>query len=155
NLLIHPAATAPAPERLGAMQPGSVLVLDAAHHAAPASGGRYGLETNFTRAVRALGGRLEHRLFLRAAPHNGHSSRFSTLLELLDLYRFTRGVKVRGKRAIEAVMGRRLKEDMRSIQGGFPQRQIVPLVVDGLPNNAPEIVLSRLLDEYRQAREER
>jgi hypothetical protein len=31
-----------------------------------------------------------------------------TLLELLDPYRFTRGVKVRGKRALEEIMVRRL-----------------------------------------------
>lgn len=155
NLLIDPVYTDPMREWLGTMQPGSLLILDEAHHAAPSSGGRYGIETKFTRAVRDLAGRFEHRLFLSATPHNGHSSSFSTLMELLDPYRFTRGVKVRGKRALDAVMVRRLKEDIRSIQGGFPERHIVPLVVDGLPDNAPEIVLSRLLDEYRQAREER
>ena len=65
-------------------------------------------------------GRFEHRLFLSATPHNGHSNSFSTLLELLDPYRFTRGVKVRGKKALEDVMVRRLKEDIRKVQGGFP-----------------------------------
>ena len=66
------------------MQPGGLLILDEAHHAAPSSGGRYGIETKFTRAIRDLGGRFEHRLFLSATPHNGHSNSFSTLLELLD-----------------------------------------------------------------------
>src|SRR5262249_50769880 len=41
---------------------------------------------------------------LSATPHNGHSNSFATLLELLDPYRFTRGVKVRGKRALDDVM---------------------------------------------------
>ena len=68
--------------------------------------GRYGIETKFTRAVRDLAGRFEHRLFLSATPHNGHSNSFSTLLELLDPYRFTRGVKVRGKKALEEVSER-------------------------------------------------
>jgi hypothetical protein len=54
--------------------------------------------------VRDLASRFEHRLFLSATPHNGHSKSFSTLLELLDPYRFTRGVKVRGKRALDDVM---------------------------------------------------
>ena len=81
-----------------------------------ASGGRYGIETKFTRAVRDLAGRFEHRLFLSATPHNGHSNSFSTLLELLDPYRFTRGVKVRGERALDDVMVRRLKADIRSVQ---------------------------------------
>jgi superfamily II DNA or RNA helicase len=155
NLLIDPAYADPMREWLGPLLPGSLLILDEAHHAAPASGGRYGIETKFTRAVRDLAGRFEHRLFLSATPHNGHSNSFSTLLELLDPYRFTRGVKVRGKRALEDVMVRRLKEDIREVQGGFPKRNVVRLVIDGLPREAPELVLSHLLDEYRSAREER
>jgi superfamily II DNA or RNA helicase len=155
NLLIDPVYTDPLREWLGQFLPGSLLVLDEAHHAAPSSGGRYGIETKFTLAVRDLAGRFEHRLFLSATPHNGHSNSFSTLLELLDPYRFTRGVKVRGKKALEDVMVRRLKEDIRSIQGGFPKRTIDPIVIEELPDEAPELVLSRLLDEYRTARENR
>ena len=155
NLLIDPTYTDLMREWLGPMLPGSLLILDEAHHAAPASGGRYGIETKFTRAVRDLTGRFEHRLVLSATPHNGHSNSFSTLLELLDPYRFTRGVKVRGRKALEDVMVRRLKEDIREVQGGFPKREIVRQAIDGLPADAPELVLSRLLDEYRTAREER
>jgi hypothetical protein len=98
NLLIDSTYTDPLREWLGPLLPGSLLILDEAHHAAPSTGGRYGIETKFTRAVRDLAGRFEHRLFLSATPHNGHSNSFSTLLELLDPYRFTRGVKVRGKK---------------------------------------------------------
>ncbi|OGG46642.1 MAG: helicase [Candidatus Handelsmanbacteria bacterium RIFCSPLOWO2_12_FULL_64_10] len=154
NLLIDPVYADPMCEWLGPMLPGSLLILDEAHHAAPSSGGRYGIETKFTRAVRDLCGRFEHRLFLSATPHNGHSNSFSTLLELLDPYRFTRGVKVR-KAALEEVMVRRLKEDIRAIQGGFPRRIVTRVAIDGLPEDAPELVLSRLLDEYRNVREER
>ena len=142
-------------EWLGEFQPGSLLILDEAHHAAPASGNRYGIETKFTRAVRDLAWRFEHRLFLSATPHNGHSSSFSTLLELLDPTRFTRGVPISGKRDLDQVMVRRIKEDIRKVRGGFPIRRIVREVVDGLPDDAPELTLSRLLDEYRTAREER
>ncbi len=155
NLLIDGTYTDPMREWLGQLLPGSLLILDEAHHAAPSSGGRYGIETKFTRAVRDLSGRFEHRLFLSATPHNGHSNSFSTLLELLDPYRFTRGVKVRGRKELEHVMVRRLKEDIREIQGGFPKRIVVREVIDGLPNDAPELELSKLLDEYRTAREER
>ena len=52
-------------------------------------------------------------------------------------------------------MVRRLKEDIRVTQGGFPQRRVERVVIDRLPPNAPELELSRLLDEYRTAREER
>ena len=155
NLLIDPAYADPMREWLGSMSPGSLLILDEAHHAAPSSGGRYGIETKFTRAVRDLSERFEHRLFLSATPHNGHSNSFSTLLELLDPYRFTRGVPVRGRRVLDDVMVRRLKEDLREIQGGFPKRNVKRMEIAGLPADAPEIELSRLLDEYRTAREKR
>ena len=155
NLLVDPTYADPMREWLGGLLPGSLLILDEAHHAAPSSGGRYGIETRFTRAVRDLCGRFEHRLFLSATPHNGHSNSFSTLLELLDPYRFTRGVKIRGKEELEEVMVRRLKEDIRQIQGGFPRRIVDRVVIDDLPPDAPEILLSELLDQYRTAREER
>ena len=155
NLLIDPTYADPMREWLGSLLPGSLLVLDEAHHAAPSSGGHYGIETKFTRAIRELGGRFEHRLFLSATPHNGHSNSFSTLLELLDPYRFTRGVPVRGKKDLEDVMVRRIKEDIREVQGGFPRRDVRPIRIDGLPADAPELVLSTLLDEYRDLREQR
>lgn len=155
NLLIDPVYADPMREWLGTMLPGSLLILDEAHHAAPSSGGRYGIETKFTRSIRDLASRFEHRLFLSATPHNGHSNSFSTLLELLDPYRFTRGVKVRGKKSLEDVMVQRLKEDIRATQGGFPLRVVERVIIDGLPTDAPELELSRLLDEYRTARETR
>ena len=155
NLLIDPTYADPMREWLGEMQPGGLLILDEAHHAAPSSGGRYGIETKFTRAIRDLGGRFEHRLFLSATPHNGHSNSFSTLLELLDPYRFTRGVPVRGRNALDDVMIRRIKEDIREVQGGFPEREVRRIAIEDLPEDAPELVLSRLLDEYRGLREER
>ena len=68
NLLIDAAYADPMREWLGPMLAGSLLILDEAHHAAPASGGRYGIETRFTRAVRDLSSRFEHRLFLVGNP---------------------------------------------------------------------------------------
>lgn len=155
NLLVDPTYADPLRAWLGELQPGTLLILDEAHHAAPSSGGRYGIETKFTRAIRDLGGRFEHRLFLSATPHNGHSNSFSTLLELLDPYRFTRGVRIRGRRELEPVMVRRLKEDIRSVQGGFPTRSVIAHRIDHLPVDQPELQLSRLLDEYRTAHEQR
>ena len=52
-------------------------------------------------------------------------------------------------------MVRRIKEDIREVQGGFPQREVCRVVIDRLPDDAPELVLSRLLDEYRGVRETR
>ena len=148
----RPTYADPLREWLGPMLGGSLLILDEAHHAAPSSGGRYGIETKFTRAVRDLCGRFEHRLFLSATPHNGHSNSFSTLLEPARPLPLHARVKVRGKRALEEVMVRRLKDDIREIQGGFQRRNVVRIEIDDLPRDAPELVLSRLLDEYRTAR---
>jgi hypothetical protein len=61
---------------------------------APASGSRYAIDSQFIRSVRGLADRFEHRLFLSATPHNGHSNSFSVLLEILDPQRFTRGVPI-------------------------------------------------------------
>lgn len=153
RLLIDPAYADPLRAWLDEVRGGTLLILDEAHHAAPSSGGRYGIESQFTRVVRHLAWKFDHRLFLSATPHNGHSNSFSTLLEILDPCRFTRGVHLRPK-ALEEIMVRRLKEDLRAVQGGFPRREIVRHEVR-LPPDAPELVLSRLLDAYREARERR
>jgi SNF2 family DNA or RNA helicase len=61
---------------LGDFCPGSLLILDEAHVAAPASESKYAIDTQITRAVRDIAKRFEHRLFLSATPHNGHSCAF-------------------------------------------------------------------------------
>lgn len=154
RLLIDETYAAPLRDWLGDLRPGSLLILDESHHAAPASGARYAIDSRFTRAIRELAPRFEHRLFLSATPHNGHSNSFSALLELLDPQRFCRGVPVRAK-GLEDVMVRRLKEDIRELEGGFPKRTVRQEDVDGLPPDAPELRLSRLLNEYRECREAR
>jgi SNF2 family DNA or RNA helicase len=155
RLLIDEAYAATLRDWLGDFRPGSLLILDEAHHAAPSGGARYAIDSKITRAVRDLAGRFEHRLFLSATPHNGHSNSFSALLEILDPQRFCRGVPVRSKRLLDDVMVRRLKEDLRAIAGGFPRRVVRQIDIDGLPPDAPELRLSELLDRYREHREER
>jgi superfamily II DNA or RNA helicase len=155
RLLIDEAYAGPLRDWLGDFRPGALLILDEAHHAAPASGSRYAIDSKITRAVRDLAPRFEHRLFLSATPHNGHSNSFSALLEILDPQRFCRGVPVKGKKLLEDVMVRRLKEDIREVQGGFPRRDPKQIDIDHLPADAPELRLSVLLDQYRQLREQR
>ena len=50
---------------------------------------------------------------------------------------------------------RRLKSDIRELEGGFPKRSVVPVEIDGLPPDAPELVLPKMLDAYRVTRERR
>ena len=154
RLLIDETWAAGLRDWLGDFAPRSLLILDEAHHAAPASGRRYAIDSQTTRAVRDVAPRFEHRLFLSATPHNGHSNSFSALLEILDPQRFCRGVKVlRGQ--LDDVLVRRLKADVRALEGGFPRRTVVQIDVDGLPPDAPELVLADQLNAYREQREER
>jgi hypothetical protein len=139
---------------LGDFCAGALLILDEAHNVAPASGSAYAVDSRLTRTIRDVAPRFEHRLFLSATPHNGHSNSFAALLEILDPHRFCRGVPVSG-RLRDAVMVRRLKKDLRGLDDDFPIRRVQPVTIDGLPLDAPELVVSRLLQEYRKAKESR
>lgn len=152
KLLIDETYTGPLRNWLDNLRPNTLFIFDEAHHAAPSSSARYAIDSRITRAIRDIAGRFEHRLFLSATPHNGHSNSFSALLNLLDDQRFIRGIKV-VKSNLNDVMVRRLKEDIRQIAGGFPRREIVQEDLKGLPPDTPELKLSRLLDEYRQVRQ--
>ena len=154
RLLTDETYTAGLRDLLGTFRPRALLILDEAHHAAPASGQRYAVDSQFTKAARDLAGRFEHRLFLSATPHNGHSNSFSALLEMLDPQRFTRGVDVRPK-DLEPVMVRRLKEDLRQLGEPFPKRVVEPIVLDNLPEAAPELRLARMLADYGDVRAKR
>lgn len=154
RLLIDETYMAPMREWLLEKQSGTLLILDEAHHAAPSSGQHYAIESRLTKAVRELASLFEHKIFLSATPHNGHSNSFSTLLEILDPQRFIRGVPVSAKMRDE-VLVRRLKEDIREVYGGFPTRRVKQLDISGLPTDSPELKLFVLLDEYRLLREER
>ncbi|TXL71235.1 DEAD/DEAH box helicase [Vineibacter terrae] len=134
-------------DALGEFRARALFILDEAHHAAPSAGVRYAVSSQLTKAVRELAERFEHRLFLTATPHNGHSNSFSALLEMLDPQRFTRGVEVR-PRDLEPVMVRRLKADLRRLGEAFPERIVEPIPIAGLPEDAPELDLARRLADY-------
>ena len=127
--------------------------LDEAHHAAPASGSRYAVDSQFTRAVRGLAERYQHRLFLSATPHNGHSNSFSALLEILDPQRFTRGVPVR-PRDLAAKQRQRLPEAVRVevrqarrregfLEDGPDRTGAAPVLAVQIHRREPEIVAHR------------
>ena len=152
-LLRDPSYAEPLRDWLGVFSPGSLLILDEAHNAAPASGAKYAIDSMLTRAVRELAPLFEHRLFLTATPHNGHSNSFAALLELLDPQRFCRGVPVKSAKLLQDVMVRRLKSDLREVViQGFAVRKVVQVDIDGLPADAPELRLAKLLSEYADLR---
>ncbi len=136
-------------QHLSARLKKSLLVLDEAYTAAPASSSKYAIDSRITRVVRDLAPRFENRLFLSATPHNGHSNSFSALMELLDPQRFTRGVSIDGQSgALHQVMVRRLKKDLRSANlGSFPIRKVVRIDIEG---SHEELRLAAMLSEYTQ-----
>jgi SNF2 family DNA or RNA helicase len=140
--------------RIGELQSRSLLILDEAHHAAPASGRKYAIDSQITRAVRDLAPRFAHRLFLTATPHNGHPNSFAALMEILDPQRFVRGMAIEPAQ-LEPVMVRRLKEDLRGLGQRFPERVVEPVVIAGLPDDAPELLLARKLAAYKELRDQR
>jgi hypothetical protein len=156
--------------QLGDQARRTLLILDEAHTAAPASASKYAFDSQVTKAIRHLAPLFEHRLFLSATPHNGHSNSFSSLLEILDPQRFTRGVPVDPSR-LAPVMVRRLKIDLiRRGFEGYPERRVRqielrhedgtwaqevkeggrPLERESLGRASDvELELSRLLAQYR------
>jgi superfamily II DNA/RNA helicase len=104
-----------------------VLVVDEAHHVAPASptaapGQRgYAVDSKRTTATMRLAEACEHRLFLSATPHNGYSESFTALLEMIDGRRFTRGASI-DEQALKEVMVRWLKTDLPD--KGFKTRKL-------------------------------
>ncbi|MFO0646572.1 MAG: DISARM system SNF2-like helicase DrmD [Polyangiales bacterium] len=151
-LLRDPHYTTGLRELLRREPAGSMLVLDEAHHAAPSSGARTTSDSAFTRNVRELAPLFEHRVFLSATPHNGHSASFSALMEILDPSRFVRGVKVDPKLR-KQVMVRRLKRELRDVGVEFPLREVERVEIRDLTPDDPDLVLPRLLDEYCALRE--
>lgn len=105
-----------------------VLVVDEAHHVAPATPSRtsadrarYAVDSQRTIAVRRLAELCEHRLFLSATPHNGYTESFTALLEMIDPQRFARGADL-DENALAQVAVRRLKRDLPD--EGFRLREV-------------------------------
>jgi superfamily II DNA or RNA helicase len=161
KLLIDETYAGPMRTWLDNLRPGSLLIFDEAHHAAPASSSKYAIDSQITKSIRKLASRFEHRLFLSATPHNGHSNSFSSLLEILDSERFIRGVRVT-KENRERVMVRRLKDDLRSVGvPGFPKRTVLQIDLPSalgeasFPKDTPELALAEMLNSYRALRLDR
>ena len=93
--------------------PWDLLIVDECHNLMPAP---FGEDSELCRMLRIVAPHFEHRLFLSATPHNGHTRSFTGLLEMLDPVRFTRTNELtpamRGR--IEDVLIRRLKRDINA-----------------------------------------
>jgi superfamily II DNA or RNA helicase len=93
--------------------PWDLLIVDEVHNLAPAL---FGEDSDASRTLQEIAPLFEHRLFLSATPHNGHTPCFTGLLECLDPVRFAREREFTDRaraRAGEIVI-RRLKREINA-----------------------------------------
>jgi hypothetical protein len=90
------------------------LIVDEAHNLSPAS---FGEDSDLCHMLNVISPYFEHKLFLTATPHNGHTRSFTGLLEMLDPVRFTRSNRLEGasKARVEDVLIRRLKSEINAV----------------------------------------
>ncbi len=88
-----------------------MLVVDEAHNLAPSS---FGADSDLSRMLEQIAPWFEHRVFLTATPHNGHTRSFSGLLEFLDPVRFTRksNLDAEDRARVGETLIRRLKSEI-------------------------------------------
>lgn len=113
--------------------PWDLLIVDEAHNLAPSS---LGDDSDVSKMLQRIAPWFEHRIFLTATPHNGHTRSFTGLLECLDPVRFTRkseALTESEKDRVEQVVVRRLKREIneRTSPKRFGERalQAIPLVL--------------------------
>ena len=125
-----------------------LLIVDECHHLMPAPFGR---DSDLSVAVASLTPLFEHRLFLSATPHNGHTASFTGLLEMLDPVRFHRTSEMGDamRRRTREVVVRRLKRDLAQADAEprFSERE--PPQSLSLPNDPAETALSEAFGAFR------
>ena len=128
--------------------PWDLLIVDEIHNLMPAS---FGEDSQLCKMLREIAPMFEHRLFLTATPHNGHTRSFTGLLEVLDPVRFSQEneLKSAAKERVKQVVVRRLKKEInkRTDPPKFCTRenpQAIPLTID--PN---ELHLIEAYEEFR------
>ena len=94
-----------------AQLPWDLLIVDEAHNLMPSN---FGEDSDLSQMLRSISPWFEHKLFLTATPHNGHTRCFSGLLEQLDPVRFTQTSEFTEtvKQRILEVVVRRLKREI-------------------------------------------
>ena len=130
--------------------PWDLLIVDECHNLMPSA---FGDDSDLCRMLRLLAPQFEHRLFLSATPHNGHTRCFTGLLEILDPVRFTQTDELRPaeKERVQQVVLRRLKREInaRTDPPRFCTRHAPQALV--LQLSPQEIALSAAFQAFRTA----
>jgi SNF2 family DNA or RNA helicase len=130
--------------------PWDLVIVDECHNTMPST---FGENSDLCEAIRRILPLCEHRLFLSATPHNGHTRSFTGLLEMLDPVRFaqTNDLSDSAKERVKQVMVRRLKRTIdesskiRRFCKRLPPREI-ELKMGGLESS-----LFAAFEEFRAA----
>ena len=130
--------------------PWDLLIVDECHNLMPSP---FGEDSDLRRTLRIVAPRFEHRLFLSATPHNGHTRSFTGLLEMLDPVRFTRTSEMNPamRRRVQDVVIRRLKREINAADSAprFCSRR--PPEALPLRFERREAGLSAAFDSFRKA----
>lgn len=130
--------------------PWDLLIVDECHNLMPSP---FGDDSDLCRMLRLVAPRFEHRLFLSATPHNGHTRSFTGLLEILDPVRFSQTDDLKGalKERVQQVVIRRLKREInaRTSPPRFCHRKSPQALV--LQLSPQEVALSTAFDAFRRA----
>ena len=128
--------------------PWDLLIVDECHNLMPAS---FGEDSQLCQTLGLLTPRFEHRLFLSATPHNGHTRSFTGLLEMLDPVRFSRTHEMNPamRDRVDDVVIRRLKRDINAGSAGPRFCTRAPPQALPLATNPREADLSAACDEFR------
>jgi len=130
--------------------PWDLLIVDECHNLMPSP---FGDDSDLCRMLRLLAPQFEHRLFLSATPHNGHTRSFTGLLEILDPVRFsqTDALRPAERERIQQVVLRRLKREInaRTNPPRFCRRNPPQALLLSL--SPEEITLSAAFDGFRTA----
>jgi len=133
--------------------PWDLLIVDEAHNLMPSN---FGEDSDLSKLLRAISPYFEHKLFLTATPHNGHTRCFTGLLEQLDPVRFTQKAELTEaeKNRIQGVVVRRLKREINDLdrEAGrvphFAERELREIALTLGPKEAG---LSRAVAAFRRA----
>ena len=130
--------------------PWDLLIVDECHNLMPAP---FGEDSQLCQTLGLIAPRFEHRLFLSATPHNGHTRSFTGLLEILDPVRFSRtgemGPAMRER--VDDVVIRRLKRDINAGREGPRFCTRMPPRALTLTPNAAEAEVTAAFDAFRAA----
>ena len=130
--------------------PWDLLIVDECHNLMPAP---FGEDSQLCRTLGLVAPRFEHRLFLSATPHNGHTRSFTGLLEILDPVRFSRTSDMTPamRERVDDVVIRRLKRhiNLAAVRLRFCTR--MPPRALRLKTNSPEAELTTAFDAFRTA----